>query len=103
LSVDERLQMARNARDASKAHTGTASMEIMDVNEAAVRASFMENGVRRMIHGHTHRPATHHYQLEDGTVAERIVLADWYTAGSYLSVTAENVESIKLASCTLSD
>jgi len=103
LSVDERLQMARNARDVSKAHTGAASMEIMDVNEAAVRASFLENGVRRMIHGHTHRPATHHYQLEDGTVAERIVLADWYTAGSYLSVTAEKLESIKLASCTLSD
>ncbi len=100
LSIDQRLEMARNARDASKLHTGSASMEIMDVNEEAVHAGFREHGVKRMIHGHTHRPANHRYELEDGTEAERIVLADWYTEGSYLKVSADHVQSISLASCT---
>ncbi len=100
LSIDERLEMARNARDASNQHTGSASMEIMDVNEAAVRAGFREHGVNRMIHGHTHRPAIHHYELDGGRPAERIVLADWYSVGSYLQVTAGKIQSINLVSRT---
>lgn len=96
LSIEERMEMARDAREASKQHTGTASMEIMDVNEAAVRECFREHGVSRMIHGHTHRPAIHRYKREDRTVAERIVLADWYSGGSYLEVTAEKIQTISL-------
>jgi len=99
LSIDQRLEMARNARDTSKRHTGSAPMEIMDVNEEAVHAGFREHGVKRMIHGHTHRPAIHRYELEDGTEAERIVLADWYSEGSYLKVSADDMQSISLASC----
>lgn len=49
---------------------------IMDVNEAAVRAAFERHGVRRIIHGHTHRPADHLYELPGGR-ATRHVLADW--------------------------
>ncbi len=48
----------------------------MDVNEAAVRAAFRKYGAQRIIHGHTHRPAEHHYDI-DGSTRERIVLADW--------------------------
>jgi UDP-2,3-diacylglucosamine hydrolase len=103
LSVEERLKMARSARDASKLHTGAAAMEIMDVNESSVRNSFREHGVKRMIHGHTHRPAFHKYKLDDGSEAERIVLADWYTEGSYLSVTEEGIESFKLEFGTSAD
>jgi UDP-2,3-diacylglucosamine hydrolase len=103
LSIDQRLGMARDARDASKLHTGSASMEIMDVNDAAVRACFAKHGVSRMIHGHTHRPARHHYELDDGTAAERIVLADWYSEGSYLDVSADRMQSISLAFGTPSD
>jgi UDP-2,3-diacylglucosamine hydrolase len=57
---------------------------IMDVNAAAVTAAFRATGVRRMIHGHTHRPAIHELQV-DGTAAQRIVLGAWYEQGSYLS------------------
>jgi len=96
LSVEERLKMARSARDTSKLHTGTASMEIMNVNESSVRSSFREHGVKRMIHGHTHRPAFHKCRLDDGSEAERIVLSDWYTEGSYLSVAEDGIESFKL-------
>ena len=96
LSIEERLQLARNARDASKAHTGSTAMNIMDVNEAAVIKAFREHGVHRMIHGHTHRPAVHQHPLENGKVGERIVLADWYTEGSYLEVGPNKTESIQL-------
>ncbi len=81
LSAEERLQLARSARDASIKHTGSISMDIMDVNETAVLDAFRDYGVKRMIHGHTHRPAVHKYSLEDGSEAERIVLSDWHTAG----------------------
>ena len=98
LSAEERLQLARSARDASIAHTGSISMDIMDVNETAVRDAFKEYRVKRMIHGHTHRPSVHKHRLEDGSEAERIVLSDWYTAGSYLRVNADKVESIGIPS-----
>jgi UDP-2,3-diacylglucosamine hydrolase len=45
-----------------------------------------------MIHGHTHRPAVHQHQLRDGTVAERIVLGDWYQQGSMLKVSDQAAE-----------
>jgi len=97
LPVDERLQLARSARDASIAHTGSVSMGVMDVSETAVRDAFRKYRAKRMIHGHTHRPAVHKHKLEDGSEAERIVLSDWYTAGSYLRVNADKVESIGLS------
>ena len=100
LSAEERLQLARSARDASSAHTGSISMDIMDVNETAVRDAFKEYRVKRMIHGHTHRPAVHKHRLQDGSDAERIVLSDWYTAGSYLRVNADQVESIGIPSAS---
>ena len=92
LSVEERLQMANSARSASLEHTGSASMEIMDVNAEAVSSAFREHQVSRMIHGHTHRPAYH----GSGSNAERIVLADWYNSGSYLEVSPEGARSIAL-------
>jgi UDP-2,3-diacylglucosamine hydrolase len=98
LSVEERLQLARSARDASISHTGSISADIMDVNETAVRDAFHEYRVKRMIHGHTHRPAVHKHALEDGGEAERIVLSDWYTAGSYLRVSTDSVQSIEIPS-----
>ena len=96
LPAEERLRLAREARDASAQHTGSVSMDIMDVNEAAVADAFRRHGVTRMIHGHTHRPAVHRHELEGGVEAERIVLADWYRGGSYLAVTPSGARSIAL-------
>jgi UDP-2,3-diacylglucosamine hydrolase len=52
--------------------------------------------VARLIHGHTHRPAIHRFDL-DGHPAERIVLGDWYEHGSVLSITPEGAELRGLA------
>jgi UDP-2,3-diacylglucosamine hydrolase len=91
--VAERIAMAQGARAASSEHKDGLSMDIMDVNEAAVRDAFLGHGVLRMIHGHTHRPAVHRHELPDGTVGTRIVLADWYRKGSFLEVTPDGAES----------
>jgi UDP-2,3-diacylglucosamine hydrolase len=96
LPVEQRLRMAREARDASAQHTGSTAMDIMDVNDAAVKEAFLEHGVTRMIHGHTHRPAVHRHQLGGGIEAERIVLSDWYRSGSYLEVTPDGARSVTL-------
>jgi len=87
----ERLQIAMQARDASAEHKGNVDTQIMDVNQAQVSAAFKRNGVDRMIHGHTHRPAIHDLEI-DGKRAQRIVLGDWYTQGSVLRVAAGNYE-----------
>jgi UDP-2,3-diacylglucosamine hydrolase len=84
-SPQERLQIALQARDASAEHKGNVAMDIMDVNPGEVSAAFARHDVYRMIHGHTHRPATHDLTVND-QAAQRIVLGDWYTQGSVLRV-----------------
>jgi UDP-2,3-diacylglucosamine hydrolase len=61
----------------SAAHKQVTAADIMDVNDAAIRSAFREHGVTRMIHGHTHRPATHEHSV-DGRACRRHVLADWH-------------------------
>lgn len=63
----------------------------MDVNAAAVAAAMRQAGVRRLVHGHTHRPAIHGFEL-DGQPAIRAVLGDWYEQGSVLAWSAAGPE-----------
>jgi UDP-2,3-diacylglucosamine hydrolase len=86
-----RRAFAAHAREQSRAHTSTMSMEIMDVTPAAVIDTMAHHGVRRLIHGHTHRPARHHLELPLGA-GERIVLGDWYEQGSVLRVDGNAIE-----------
>lgn len=85
LPLEARQWIADTARSGSKAHTRTTAANIMDVTPAAVEAAFRASGCRRMIHGHTHRPATHIHTV-DGEQAERWVLAAWDAEGSALEV-----------------
>ncbi len=85
--LEMRLAFAAQARAASKARygelvsAGTAET-IGDVAPATVQEWFKRYGIRRMIHGHTHRPAIH----DEGDGNTRIVLGDWYEQGSVLRV-----------------
>ena len=87
----ERLQMALQLRDASAEHKGNEDVSIMDVNHDEVIRAFERHDVLRMIHGHTHRPATHDLEI-NGQSAQRIVLGDWYTQGSVLRVSPGGYE-----------
>ncbi|MCJ7557399.1 MAG: UDP-2,3-diacylglucosamine diphosphatase [Gammaproteobacteria bacterium] len=82
--LDERRAFARQARDASRGTMGDKAPEIMDVNQNTVEETMLELGVSTLIHGHTHRPAIHQFELA-GRPARRIVLGDWYEQGSVLS------------------
>ncbi|MBS0365265.1 MAG: UDP-2,3-diacylglucosamine diphosphatase [Proteobacteria bacterium] len=87
LPLTHRERLADEARAGSRRHTARAIPTIMDVNPAAVTAAFRATGVRRMIHGHTHRPALHQLSVADAP-AERLVLGAWYEQGSYISCEA---------------
>jgi UDP-2,3-diacylglucosamine hydrolase len=82
-----RRAFAAQARAESAKHTGMTDAAIMDVTPAAVEQALAGHGVRRMIHGHTHRPAMH----DLGGGYRRIVLGDWYEQGSVLRVDADGV------------
>ena len=75
-SIDERIAVAKSARLASDTEKSLKAMDIMDVTPEAIGAALRSAGVRRIIHGHTHRPAAHVMEL-DGASAERWVLPDW--------------------------
>ena len=80
----ERRAFAAQARGESRKQTALKAAEIMDVNQDAVESALRAHAVSRLIHGHTHRPATHRFEL-DGRAAERIVLGDWYEQSSVLT------------------
>ena len=83
LPLSDRELLANQARAGSRQHTSRTIPKIMDVNSDAVAQAFRVAEVRRMIHGHTHRPGIHDMVI-DGTPAQRIVLGAWYEQGSYL-------------------
>ena len=95
LPLVSRRLLASAARAGSKAHTERTIPTIMDVNPDAVLRAFRATGARRLIHGHTHRPAVHPCVV-DGVSAERVVLAPWYEAASCISVDANGVKEIPL-------
>jgi UDP-2,3-diacylglucosamine hydrolase len=72
-----RAALAAEYRRRSGEATSLKAEDIMDVNADAVAQTMRRHGVRRLIHGHTHRPAIHALQI-DGEPAERIVLAEWH-------------------------
>jgi UDP-2,3-diacylglucosamine hydrolase len=81
--IGERRQIAASLRERSRTETAMKAEEIMDVNQGAVEETMRSHGVQYLIHGHTHRPGVHRFEL-DGTAATRIVLGDWYAQGTIL-------------------
>jgi UDP-2,3-diacylglucosamine hydrolase len=84
-SLAERRQTVVQMREKSRQVVQEKTAEIMDVNDDAVRQAMRSHGVRRLIHGHTHRPGRHELDI-DGERCERWVLPDWYGRGGYLQV-----------------
>ncbi len=72
----ERQALLDQVRMRSEAGKQQMDEQIMDVTPSAIDAAMRAAGVRRMIHGHTHRPALHQFEL-DGHSALRWVLPDW--------------------------
>ena len=84
-NLSERKKTVQGLREMSKDVIAAKPADIMDVNQEAVREVFRRLKVRRLIHGHTHRPARHELEV-DGARCERWVLPDWYGLGGYLAL-----------------
>ncbi|MES2883171.1 MAG: UDP-2,3-diacylglucosamine diphosphatase [Pseudomonadota bacterium] len=76
LPAARRRRIAGGLRDGSAEAKRRKAESIMDVNDAAIVSAFRRHRVKRLIHGHTHRPAEHQHAMHGG-LGQRIVLADW--------------------------
>jgi UDP-2,3-diacylglucosamine hydrolase len=94
-SLEERRQIAKDLRQLSAAEIAAKDEYIMDVNQAAVERAMREHGVHVLLHGHTHRPQVHRFEL-DGRPASRIVLGAWYHDPSIVRWTAAGFEPVLL-------
>lgn len=74
--LPQRLQQIETLRQGSKQATANKPSNIMDVNADAVQKALHAAGCHKLIHGHTHRPATHRGSV-NGHTYERWVLSDW--------------------------
>jgi len=95
LSIPERIAQAKQARLQSDEHKSEISMGIMDVTEAAVLEAFSVHAVKQIIHGHTHRQNTHHYDITDehgSSKAIRYVLGDWHNSNSIMKISQDGIE-----------
>lgn len=89
LSLRRFISRKLRANSNSQGQLTAEQLKRMDATEEAVIDAMSRHQVERLIHGHTHLPDVHQHKLPDGTLAERIVLGDWYEHGSILEVTAD--------------
>ena len=82
-TIEQRLEMAASLRQMSG--SSYKPSDIMDVSEPSIKETFIDEGIDVLIHGHTHRPATHDYTINDES-KRRIVLGDWHNGISYLKI-----------------
>lgn len=82
-SSETRQALANRYRMQSQAHTATTALNIMDVTPSEVIRVMKKYHVTTLIHGHTHRPATHTFLL-NGHSAKRFVLPAWHEEGGAL-------------------
>jgi UDP-2,3-diacylglucosamine hydrolase len=78
LTLDQRRAQARHYREQSGEANSLKPEAIMDVNQQTVATYMRDHAAKRLIHGHTHRPAAHSFTL-DGETAHRFVLGEWHT------------------------
>jgi UDP-2,3-diacylglucosamine hydrolase len=85
LSLAKRQKLAQKLRSSSKEETRMKASDIVDVTPEEVVRVMQRHRVRTLIHGHTHRPATHSLQIDEQP-ALRIVLGDWDRQGWALQI-----------------
>lgn len=89
LSPKLRQRLAQRLRQRSEQAIGSKPSAIMDVNTDAITSVMRHHQVRRLIHGHTHRPGVHELTL-NGLSAWRYVLGSWYARATMLRCTPQD-------------
>jgi len=92
-SIEKRAKIASELRQKSKQAQIEKTDEIMDVSQQSVVGFFEQNDIDWLIHGHTHRQATHELSVNNKNV-KRIVLSDWGNDGFYLSIDNEDLKEL---------
>ncbi len=87
IKPERRRRIANALRNYSSKAVKTKPLIEMDAAQSAVEEYMTRFAVTRLVHGHTHRPAIHEFEL-NGKPAQRIVLGDWYHNGSALELEA---------------
>ena len=95
-SLDERRRLAREMRSGTTASMLEKDDFIMDVDEDTVARTMRDYSVRQLIHGHTHRPAIHTFEI-DGAQCSRIVLGDWYERDSVVVCSGSGIEQCRVS------
>jgi len=88
-----RQLMARYYRWLSQRRQKQNTQDITDVNHHAVLNTMQQYGAIQLIHGHTHRPALHHFKHNNQWL-KRIVLSDWHNTGNAFYVSADSQQLI---------
>lgn len=76
LPLAQRKTIIDGMRSGSREAQRGKPYEIMDVNGETIASLFAASNAEVMIHGHTHRPATHEHRV-NGKQCVRHVLPDW--------------------------
>ena len=84
-----RKKIAAKLRKVSQDSNATKSMNIMDVSENSVIQVLEENHAELLIHGHTHRQASHDVTLTHQS-AQRMVLGAWDNGQGNAIIASEN-------------
>ncbi|MGB1580759.1 MAG: UDP-2,3-diacylglucosamine diphosphatase [Nevskiales bacterium] len=97
LPIAQRDKIAQGIRLLSKSNNAHEPADIIDVNQQAIVNCLREHAVQQMIHGHTHRPNTHTFDV-DGQAAQRVVLSDWHEHEGFVYICDEQAaNTLKLA------
>lgn len=78
-----RTGIAHGLRPFMRRSTDKKPEAIIDADQGTIERTMLAHGVDELIHGHTHRPGIHKFELGDRP-ARRIVLGDWYKKDSVL-------------------
>ena len=81
LPLDYRRKLANKVRSISQ-HKDTRLQDITDSEIPRLIQHYQADG---LIHGHTHRPAIHYFNL-DSTPLLHIVLSDWHKQGNVFAI-----------------
>ncbi|MGP1924650.1 MAG: UDP-2,3-diacylglucosamine diphosphatase [Arsenophonus sp. NEOnobi-MAG3] len=91
LPLSTRHRIAEKIRKNSQSATQLKQEFITDINEQTVIKKFQKYQVDWMIHGHTHRSATHEINI-NGKILYRGVLGAWDQSGSLIKITPKTIE-----------
>lgn len=94
LPLSVRRFIASHLRKKSRQTQAYVASEISDAKQEEIERVMKLYHVNLLIHGHTHRPAIHSFEL-NGVTMQRIVLSDWGKMGNMLVCEGNNKRNLE--------